>query len=142
MKRRSLVMRRYDGLQWGELIRFQTAGLPGEDGLEGLTREEQILDLAAFLSKDAGYFASRAQSYFHQIRGRAWGGSTPPEQLLTELRRSLAYFLGHLIMTAKYLDGDVLQEFVTWSEELGVTLPETPYQPLPGMPPYPEVKRG
>jgi hypothetical protein len=129
----------YDGLQWGELVRFQTQGLPGEDGLEGLPLEEKLLDLAAFLSKDAGYFAARAQMYFHQVRGRAWGGTTPPDQLLAELRRSLAYFLGHLITAAKHLDADVLDEFVRWSEELGVTLPPTPYQPLPGMPPYPKA---
>lgn len=132
---------KYDGLQWGEVVRFQTEGLPGEDGLEGLPLEEQLLDLAAFLSKDAGYFAARAQLYFHQARGRAWGGTTPSDQLLREMRRSLAYFLGHMIMAAKYLDADILQEFVSWSEELGVTLPETPYQPMPGMPPYPPVPK-
>lgn len=130
---------KYDGLQWGEIVRFQTDGLPGEDGLEGLPMEEQILDLAAFLSKDAGYFAARAQAYYHQVRGRPWGGQAPPEQLLQEMRRSLAFFLGHLIMTAKYLDADMLGEFVRWSEELGVTLPEVPYTPLPGMPPYPKT---
>ena len=79
--------------------------------------------------------------YFHQARGRAWGGTAPPDQLLAEMRRSLAYVLGHLIMTAKYLDADLLQEYVRWSEELGVTLPEVPYQPLPGMPPYPKPSR-
>ncbi len=119
-------------------MRFQTEGLPGNDGLEGLSKEEQVLDLAAFLSKDAGNFAARAQAYFHQVRGREWGGGAPPEQLLAEMRRSLAYFLGHMIMTAKYLDADILTEFVRWSEELGVTLPPTPYQPLPNVPPYPQ----
>jgi len=97
--------------------------------------------LAAFLSKDAGYFAARAQAYFHQVRGRAWGGSTPPDMLLQEMRRSLAYFLGHLIMAAKYLKADVLEEYVDWSEELGVTLPEVPYTPLPGVPPYPPAQK-
>ncbi len=140
-KGKSAMSGRYDGIQWGELVRFQTQGLPGEDGPEGLPLEEQLLDLAAFLSKDAGYFAARAQAYFHQARGRAWGGTTPREVLLQEMRRSLAYFLGHLIMAAKYLEADVLEEFVAWSEELGVTLPEIPFQPLPGYPPYPAVKR-
>jgi hypothetical protein len=133
------VAGKYDGHQWGEIYRFQTYGLPGTDGLEGLSREEQILDLAAFLAKDAGYFASRAQQYFHQVRGREWGGNASQEQLLAELRRSLAYFLGHVLVAAKYLEADVLQEYVTWSEELGVTLPARPYQPLPDMPPYPEA---
>lgn len=91
----------------------------GGDGLEGLPLEEQLLDLAAFLSKDAGYFAARAHAYFHLVRGRPWGGSTLPEALLKEMRRSLAYFLGHVIMAAKYLEADVLEEFVAWSEELG-----------------------
>jgi hypothetical protein len=67
---------KYDGHQWGEIYRFQTHGLPGTDGLEGLSREEQLLDLAAFLAKDAGYFASRAQQYFHQVRGG--NGAAPP----------------------------------------------------------------
>lgn len=132
---------KYDGLQWGELVRFQTQGLPGEDGLEGLTPEEQVLDLAAFLSKDAGYFAARAQAYFHLVHGRPWGGAVAPAQLRHEMHRSLAVLLAHLIMAAKYLDADVLQEFVQWSEELGVTLPETLYTPLPGVPPYPEAPR-
>ena len=57
------------------------------------------------------------------------------------MRRSLAVLLGHLIMAAKYLDADVLHEFVQWSEELGVTLPATPHTPLAGMPPYPEAPR-
>lgn len=118
---------KYDGLRWGELVRFQTQGLPVKDGLEALPLEEQVLDLAAFLAKDAGYFAARAQQYFHQARGREWGGTTPPEQLLVEMRRSLAYFLAHLIMTAKYLDADVLDEFARWSAELGVALPEVAY---------------
>ncbi|MGE5675979.1 MAG: hypothetical protein ACM3XM_19210 [Mycobacterium leprae] len=132
-------MGKYDGLQWGEIVRFQTQGPPGEDGLAGLPLEEQLLDLAAFLAKDAGFFASRAQSYYHQVRERPWGGSIPREQLLAEMRRSLAWFLGHMIMTARYLDADILAEFVRWSEELGVTLPEVAYQPLPGMPPYPRA---
>jgi hypothetical protein len=132
---------KYDGTQWGELVRFQTTGMPGKDGLEELRPEEQILDLAAFLSKDAGYFAARAQAYFHQTRQLHWGGATSPEQLLREMRRSLAYFLGHLIVAAKYLDADVMAEYVAWSEELGVTLPETPYKPHPNMPPYPTVNR-
>lgn len=130
---------KYDGLPWGEIVRFQLQGLPVTDGLEGLAPEEQLLDLAAFLSKDAGYFASRAQQYFHQTRGMLWGGTAPSEQLLSEMRRSLAWFLGHIIVTSKYLGADVLQEYVTWSEELGVTLPEAPYEPLPTMPPYPKV---
>lgn len=117
---------KYDGHAWGELMRFQNEGLPVTDGLEGLPLEEQLLDLAAFFAKDAGYFADRAQQYFHQVRGREWGGTAPPEQLLREMRRSLAFFLGHLLVTAKYLEADVLQEYVSWSEELGVTLPEKP----------------
>lgn len=135
------MARKYDGTQWGELVRFQLEGLPGDDGLQGLAPEERILDLAAFFSKDAGYFAARAQQYFHQVRGQPWGGSAPPEQLLREMRRSLAYFLGHLIVAAKYLEADVMQEFVTWSEELGYTLPEAPWQPLPDVPPYPKAEQ-
>ncbi|HYF91236.1 MAG TPA: hypothetical protein VD969_03210 [Symbiobacteriaceae bacterium] len=130
---------KYDGLPWGEIVRFQLEGLPVSDGLEGLAPEEQLLDMAAFLSKDAGYFASRAQSYFHQMRDLTWGGSTPPDQLLREMRRSLAWFLAHVIVASKYLGADLLQEYVSWSEELGVTLPETPYAPLAGMPPYPKA---
>jgi catechol 2,3-dioxygenase-like lactoylglutathione lyase family enzyme len=107
------------------------------DGLAGLPLEEQVLELAASLSKDAGYFAARAQAYFHQVRGRPRGRATPPDLLAAEMRRSLAYLLGHLIMAARYLEADLLQEYVTWSEESGVTLPEAPYGPLPGMPPYP-----
>lgn len=95
------------------------------------------MDLAALLAKDAGFFSGRAQRYFHKVRGLEWGGDVPPEELLKEMRRSLAWFLGHLIVAAKYLEADVLDEYVKWSEELGVTLPEVPYQPFPGMPPYP-----
>lgn len=56
------------------------------------------------------------------------------------MRRCLAYLLGHLIVAAEYLDTDVLQQYVAWSEELGVTLPEVHYRPLPGYPPYPQVE--
>ncbi|HWI66001.1 MAG TPA: hypothetical protein VNT75_29585 [Symbiobacteriaceae bacterium] len=134
-------MGKYDGHQWGELVRFQTQGLPVSDGFEGLSPEERLLDLAALFTKDAGYFAGRAETYLHKVRGVEWGGNTPPEQLLAEMRRSLAFFLGHVLMAAKYLEADVLKEYVTWSEELGVTLPEQPYEPLPGCPPYPDAPR-
>lgn len=120
----------YDGLSWGDLVRFQTSGPAGNDGLEGLPREEQLLDLAAFFAKDAGYFAARAQQYFHQRRGRPWGGSSTPEQLEREMRRSLAWFLGHLIGAGKHLEADILQEFADWSAEIGMELPRVPYQPL------------
>ncbi len=122
-------MGRYDGTRWGDLVRFQNSGAPGEDGLAGLTLEEKVLDLAASLSKDAGYFASRAQRYFHHRRQLPWAGEVPPEQLLAEMRRSLAYVLGHVINAAHHLDADLLQEFADWSAEINAILPEAPYDP-------------
>jgi hypothetical protein len=118
---------KYDGLPWGDLVRFQTEGAPGADGLEGLPLEEKLLDLAAFFAKDAGYFAARAQAYYHQMRERPWGGTAPPDQLLHEMRRSLAWMLGHLIGAARHLDADVLEEFAAWSAEIDAILPERPY---------------
>jgi|GEM_PF-4826074 len=120
---------KYDGIQWGELVAFQTTGAPGNTGLDGLPKEEQLLDLAAQLTHDAGYFATRAHLYHQQVRGLPWGGNTPREQVLAEMRRSLSFFLGHVINASKYLDADVLEEFVEWSRQIGAELPETPYKP-------------
>lgn len=115
---------KYDGLTWGELVRFQTSGAPGDDGLGGMELDEKLLDLAAVMSRDAGYFAIRAQQYLHQKRGLKWAGTTPPDQLLSEMRRVLAWMLGHLIGAGKHLDADVLEELAAWSAEIGAILPE------------------
>lgn len=67
-------MGKYDGTRWGDLVRFQTTGAPGEDGFARLPLEEKLLDITAVLSKDAGYFASRAQRYYHHARTLPWAG--------------------------------------------------------------------
>lgn len=122
-------MGKYDGTRWGDLVQFQTALARGEEAFEALPLELKLLDLAAIFSKDAGNFASRAQRYFHHDRNMPWAGDLPPEQLLAEMRRSLAHMLGHLINAAHCLEADVLQEFADWSAEIDLHLPEAPYEP-------------
>lgn len=124
-------MGKYDGTRWGDLVRFQNTGAPGEEAFAALPLELKLLDMAAIFSKDAGNFASRAQRFFHHDRNLPWAGDVPPEQLLAEMRRSLAYMLGHLINAAEQLDADILQEFADWSAEIDMIMPEAPYEPEP-----------
>jgi hypothetical protein len=120
---------KYDGLTWAELVEFQTSGAPGNDGLTDLPAEVKLLDLAAVMARDAGAFAIRAQQHLHQVRGLPWAGEKPPEELRTEMKRILAWMLGHLIGAAHHLDADLLTEFAAWSAEIDAILPERPASP-------------
>jgi hypothetical protein len=118
-------MGKYDGTRWGDLVRFQNEG---EERLPRVALEEKLLEIAAVISADAGYFASRARRYYNHARNLPLAGDLPPEQLKAEMCRSLAYILGHIINAAHHLEADLLQEFADWSREIGLILPEAPYE--------------